>query len=136
MKKTIFATLLLIVSLFVLAACENQHQSQIKESNYSQDISFKQFDYEKTKNEMPCLLDIFIYFDEKMSSEDKETVKNTKFDDLIQFHMGWGTGIRNAWLWGGDSDIYNELAAKGFDHPDNMSMFIIGAYHLYLNGLD
>jgi uncharacterized protein DUF6794 len=28
-------------------------------------------------------------------SEDKEQVRSTPEDDLILFHFGWGTGIRN-----------------------------------------
>ena len=32
---------------------------------------------------------------EKMSEADKANVVNTPEDDLIQFHYGWGTAIRN-----------------------------------------
>ena len=32
---------------------------------------------------------------EKMSEAEKATVANTPEDDLIQFHYGWGTAIRN-----------------------------------------
>jgi len=31
----------------------------------------------------------------RMSEKDKELVRNTKGGDLIMFHHGWGTGIRN-----------------------------------------
>ena len=31
----------------------------------------------------------------RMSEKDKELVRNTKRGDLIMFHHGWGTGIRN-----------------------------------------
>ena len=31
----------------------------------------------------------------RMSEKDKELVRNTKRGDLIMFHYGWGTGIRN-----------------------------------------
>jgi hypothetical protein len=36
----------------------------------------------------------------RMSEKDKELVRNTKGGDLIMFHHGWGTGIRNYYgLW-------------------------------------
>ena len=82
------------------------------------------------------LAEVFKYFNENLSPEDIEYVKNFEFDDLILLHMGWGLGIRNAWLWRADTGIFFELSAMGITHPDSMSQFIIEAYHLYLNGLD
>jgi len=38
---------------------------------------------------------------DKMSEKDKEIVRATKEYELIKFHFGWGTGIRNSFhLWG------------------------------------
>ena len=59
---------------------------------------------------------------ESMSEADKANVVNTKEEDLIQFHHGWGTGIRNYYnLW------HNRelLKATGKEHPDDASMVII-----------
>jgi hypothetical protein len=36
-----------------------------------------------------------------LSDKDKEIVRTTKREDLIQFHHGWGTGIRSHYGSGG-----------------------------------
>jgi hypothetical protein len=63
----------------------------------------------------------------RMSAEDKERVRTTKKEDLIQFHIGWGTGIRNDYgLWRGNDKLM--LSACGHPcHPDDASMKIIEA---------
>lgn len=59
----------------------------------------------------------------KMSDTDKETVKNTKKEDLIKFHRGWGMGIRNdLGLWQGNKALMKDTKAN---HPDDASMVII-----------
>jgi len=61
----------------------------------------------------------------KMSAKDKEIVRNTKKKDLIKFHHGWGTGIRNDMgLWQGNRDLLKDTKAI---HPDDASMVIIEA---------
>lgn len=61
----------------------------------------------------------------KMSSEDKKKIKNTQKQDLIKFHFGWGTGIRNEYgLWKGNKALLKET---GKSHPDDASMVIIEA---------
>lgn len=58
-----------------------------------------------------------------MSEADKKTVRETKKGDLILFHHGWGTGIRNSFgLWQGNKAL---LKACGGGHPDDASMVII-----------
>jgi hypothetical protein len=50
-----------------------------------------------------------------LSEEDKATVRDTPEDDLIRFHHGWGTGIRNGFgLWGGNPEL---LASCGGGTP-------------------
>jgi len=62
-----------------------------------------------------------------LSAEDKEMVRKTAFDDLIRFHHGWGTGIRNHYgLWRGNSALIAD-ACGGPCHPDDASMRIIEA---------
>jgi hypothetical protein len=63
----------------------------------------------------------------RMSTEDKEHVKTTKKEGLIQFHHGWGTSIRNYYgLWRGNERLI--LSACGRPcHPDDASMIIIEA---------
>lgn len=63
----------------------------------------------------------------RMPAEDKETVRNTKKAELIRFHHGWGTGIRNHYgLWRGNSALI-ESACGAPCHPDDASMVIIEA---------
>jgi len=62
-----------------------------------------------------------------LSDEDKATLRKTKKDDLILFHHGWGTGIRNHYgLWRGNDKLIESACGKGC-HPDDASMVIIEA---------
>ena len=62
-----------------------------------------------------------------LSDEDKATLRSTKKDDLIMFHHGWGTGIRNHYgLWRGNEALIESACGKGC-HPDDASMVIIEA---------
>lgn len=60
-----------------------------------------------------------------MSEADKAKVKASKKEDLILFHHGWGTSIRNEFgLWRGNEELMRDCHA---DHPDDASMVIIEA---------
>jgi hypothetical protein len=60
-----------------------------------------------------------------LSEKDKQTLRNTKRDDLIMFHHGWGTGIRNHYgLWRGNHKLIESACGKPC-HPDDASMVII-----------
>jgi hypothetical protein len=60
-----------------------------------------------------------------MSDEDKARVRDTKKEDLILFHHGWGTGIRNEFgLWRGNTNL---MADCHTEVPDDASMVIIQA---------
>ncbi len=62
-----------------------------------------------------------------LSAEDKAEVRGTKKEDLIMFHHGWGTGIRNDYgLWRGNTKLIESACGKGC-HPDDASMVIIEA---------
>jgi hypothetical protein len=63
----------------------------------------------------------------RMSEKDKELVRSTKSGDLIMFHHGWGTGIRNYYgLWRGNQKLI--VSACGMPcQPDDASMIIIRA---------
>ena len=64
---------------------------------------------------------ILAHLDEKS----KATVRSTAEGDLIRFHHGWGTGIRNAFgLWQGNADLLSSCGGAGI-HPDDCSMVII-----------
>jgi hypothetical protein len=65
------------------------------------------------------------------SLEDEEKVRLIKKENLILFHHGWGTGIRNDFgLWRGNSALLNDCQAT---HPDDDSMVIIEAVWESLN---
>ncbi|MFZ6743636.1 DUF6794 domain-containing protein [Undibacterium sp. JH2W] len=65
----------------------------------------------------------------KLDDASKQRVKDAKYENLIQFHMGWGTGIRNdTGLWRGNVALTDSCMAKDKDgsrHPDDISMVII-----------
>jgi len=63
-----------------------------------------------------------------MDDESKARVKATKKEDLIQFHHGWGTGIRNELgLWRGNDKLLESCGNGTKVHPDSCSMVIIEA---------
>ncbi len=60
----------------------------------------------------------------ELSDDDKRMVRETPERELIQFHFGWGLGIRNAWLHGTDGQLLRSCGAR---EPDEASMTIIRA---------
>lgn len=61
----------------------------------------------------------------RMPDQDKQRVRATKRQDLIMFHHGWGTGIRNYYgLWRGNEKLIASACGKPC-HPDDASMIII-----------
>ena len=80
---------------------------------------------------IPKTLDEAISTLEKiLSDEDREyLLKN----GAISMHDSLGRWIRNEWgLWTG-SELKNELKKKGFEHPDDMSNYIIEEFIKYRN---
>jgi len=64
---------------------------------------------------------------EGMDEESKAKIRATAEDDLIMYHHGWGTGIRNSFgLWGGNTAL-RESCGSATIHPDECSMIIIRA---------
>jgi hypothetical protein len=62
-----------------------------------------------------------------MSEQSRKTIRDTPEGDLIMFHRGWGTGIRNHYgLWRGNRSLLENACGKGC-HPDEASMVIIKA---------
>lgn len=78
---------------------------------------------------------------QSLDDESRTIVKSTEYDDLIQFHHGWGTGIRNAsGLWAGNDEL-NLSCARLRDrdskmHPDGVSMIIIEEVWKLLRDMD
>ena len=62
-----------------------------------------------------------------MPEAEKRQIRQTRKDDLILFHHGWGTGIRNQYgLWRGNGALIFSACGKPC-HPDDASMVIIEA---------
>lgn len=60
-----------------------------------------------------------------ISAEDKQEIIGKKKIDLIMYHHGWGTGIRNNFgLWKGNSKLLEDCGSPTI-HPDECSMIII-----------
>jgi hypothetical protein len=61
----------------------------------------------------------------EMSGRDKLIVRNTKKEDLIKFHLGWGNEIRNRYgLWEGNDALMKDAKVI---HPDSVSTVIMDA---------
>jgi hypothetical protein len=68
-----------------------------------------------------------------MDEESKNKVRQTPKDDLIKYHHGWGTGIRNEFgLRKGNKELILSACGKPC-HPDDASMKIIEAVWVSLN---
>ena len=62
-----------------------------------------------------------------MNDDDKNRLRNTRKDSLIDYHMGFGTYIRNHYgLWRGNTKLLVSACGKPC-HPDDASMIIIEA---------
>ncbi|MES2674450.1 MAG: DUF6794 domain-containing protein [Pseudomonadota bacterium] len=85
------------------------------------------FKKEKTENNLPKSLESAVeYIVSDLSAEDKIKVKETKFCNLIMYHHGWGTGIRNSLgLWRGNTELLKSACGGERCHPDDASMEII-----------
>lgn len=65
-----------------------------------------------------------------VSKEDRDYLfKN----GAISVHHSMGRWIRNEWRLWTDSELKNELKKKGFEHPDDMSNYIIEEFIKYWN---
>ena len=61
----------------------------------------------------------------EISEKDKALICSKTKEDMIQFHHGWGTYIRNTFgLWGKNSELIKDTGER---HPDDASMVIIRA---------
>ena len=74
----------------------------------------------------------FDILDDVLTEEDKEYLVE---NGAISAHFSLGMWIRNEWkLWEPvDSDIKTYLKKEGYEHPDDMSNYIIEEFIKYLN---
>ncbi|HJU91298.1 MAG TPA: DUF6794 domain-containing protein [Pyrinomonadaceae bacterium] len=77
----------------------------------------------------------FVELDKRLSEIDKkEMTAKPHRDDMIIYHHGLGTWIRNNWgLWGG-SRLQKYFTDRAITHPDDMSGVILDYYHDWLTG--
>ncbi|MFZ6712340.1 DUF6794 domain-containing protein [Undibacterium sp. TC9W] len=65
----------------------------------------------------------------RLDEASKQRTRDSTYENLIQFHDGWGMGIRNSTgLWRGNvalTDSCMALDNDGDRHPDHISMIII-----------
>ena len=82
------------------------------------------------------LEECFLELQNILPPEGIRRIKESMEGDLVQFHVGLGTSIRNNWkLWGGSylAQFFNEI---GISNPDDMTSIIILSFHRRLNGKD
>ena len=68
----------------------------------------------------------------RLDSDSKARLRATPKDDLIMYHHGWGTGIRNGYrLWSNEALLRSCAERAGYEdgsiHPDSASGLIIEA---------
>jgi hypothetical protein len=64
----------------------------------------------------------------ELDDESKARVRTTRKDQLIQFHHGWGMGIRNSLgLWRGNDRLLESCGGGRRAHPETCSTVIIEA---------
>jgi hypothetical protein len=70
-----------------------------------------------------------------LDDQSRARVRSTKKGDLILFHHGWGTGIRNSLgLWRGNDKLLASCGHGKPVHPDDCSMVNIEAVWALLQG--
>jgi hypothetical protein len=88
------------------------------------------------RHDIPATLqEAYKYFDENLSPQDIDFIKNCTADELSLTHLGLGMWIRNNWIYPTDERIAKVFLDKGITNPDDISGLIIAGYKLYLNGL-
>ena len=84
--------------------------------------------------EDPFLQPYVAQLKKQTASATLEGVKTLAESDLIVLHHGYGTWIRNKWLWGDrDPALVQFFRTHGIRHPDSMSMVLIRALWTDLN---
>lgn len=84
-------------------------------------------------NHIPSSLpECFVALERIMTKEQLRDFKGYQKKDLIMHHFGLGTWLRNAWgLWH-ESALAQDLIKRGVEHPDDMSGYILDAFHKHL----
>jgi len=77
----------------------------------------------------------FIELDKVLKEVDKKELQSLPDrGEMMRYHIGLGTWMRNNWgLWGG-SRLQKYFTDKGITHPEEMSSVVLYHYHDWLNG--
>lgn len=82
------------------------------------------------------LQEAYTFFDENLSEENIEFIKNSSDDEFVLMHMSLGLWIRNNWIYPANDDRISKMFLDaGIADQDNISNYIIKGYKLYLNQL-
>ncbi len=87
------------------------------------------FDKTNPRNLTEC----FDILDEILPNSEKDHIKSSK--DMIEYHHGLGTRIRNTWKLWHDGLLTNFFSSLGITHADDMSGIILTSYQRKLKGL-
>ncbi|RUO39858.1 hypothetical protein CWE15_08895 [Aliidiomarina taiwanensis] len=110
-----YKLLLTVFICLVLSSCSSVPESSAE----------SQTDTKASRTCKETALDIY----KNLDQESINTLQETEKEDLIQFHFGWGMGIRNSYgLWSEDSPVRKSCAAMSGEqdmHPDSASSVIM-----------
>ena len=87
---------------------------------------------EEKRNIPKTLEEAIIELDKELSSDDKSFLLE---NGSLSVHHSLGRWIRNNWGFWGDpeySELKKSLLGQGFEHPDDMSNYIIEEYITHL----
>ena len=69
----------------------------------------------------------------RLSDEDKEQLRGTPREGMLELHFGLGMWMQNNWgLWSG-SRLAKWFNGHGIKHPDDMSGIILDSFWRHLN---
>jgi len=81
------------------------------------------------------LEECFLELNKHLKPKDIEAIKKLKNNnEMILYHRGFGTWLRNNWGLYCGSRLQKYLIGKGLKHPDSMSSTILEFYYDWLNG--
>src|SRR6186997_3484717 len=88
-------------------------------------VSVNGLDESKDATQPHTLAEALEQLETTLPSETLNDIRQSSESDMIQYHFGLGTWMRNHWgLWSG-GPLYDELHGLGLTHPDDMSSLIL-----------
>ena len=86
-------------------------------------------------DDAPATLDeCLVMLADRLPEDVVEAMRNGTEADMIHYHHGLGTWIRNTWgLWS-RGPLYSHFRDRGLEHPDDMSAVILTSFWRRLHG--